>query len=343
MNPVAEPQNPRCDQRQRGFGIVEAMTVLVTGGAGYIGSHVARLLMERGHQVVIADDLSTGLPSRLEGLQSAHLDLASASAVEDIRAIIRAHDVDSVIHLAARKKVGESVELPEWYYQQNIGGLANLLEAMKSEKVDRLVFSSSAATYGMPDVYQVDEDYDCKPINPYGETKLIGEWLGRAAAKAWGLRVVNLRYFNVAGAGWPDLADTAVANLIPIAFAAIRSGKKPIVFGDDYKTPDGSCVRDYVHVHDLADAHIAALDYLHKDVREFDTFNVGTGNGSSVFEVLGEIKKVSGIDFELDVQARRAGDPPYLAADVSRIAKALGWTAKQDLSDIVRSAWEATK
>jgi UDP-glucose 4-epimerase len=319
------------------------MTVLVTGGAGYIGSHVARLISQRGDRVVIVDDLSTGLPERLNGQDSAQCDLASPDAVRQLRAVIRAHNVTSIVHLAARKKVAESVELPEWYYQQNVGGLANLLEAMKSENVTRLVFSSSAATYGMPNIGQVDEDYDCQPINPYGETKLIGEWLARASAKAWGLRVVNLRYFNVAGAGWPDLADTAVANLIPIAFAAIRSGTSPIVFGNDYDTPDGSCVRDYVHVHDLADAHLAALDYLERDYRKFDTFNVGTGTGSSVFEVLAKIRAVSGAEFELDIQPRRAGDPPALAADVDRIKSELGWKAKQGLTEIIESAWLATK
>ncbi len=318
------------------------MTVLVTGGAGYIGSHVARLLAERGHRVVVADDLSTGLPNRLTGVEFAKLDLAEGGAVEQIRATIRAHAVTSVIHLAARKKVGESVELPEWYYLQNVGGLAHLLEAMKAESVTRLVFSSSAATYGMPDVARVDEDFNCKPINPYGETKLIGEWMTRAAGRAWGLRAVNLRYFNVAGAGWADLADTAVANLIPIAFAAIRAGEKPLVFGDDYETKDGSCIRDYVHVHDLADAHLEALQYLDLPTRKFDTFNVGTGNGSSVFEVLDEIRAVSGINFEHEVKPRRAGDPPSLAADVSRIKQELGWSAKHNLHDIVESAWTAT-
>ena len=325
------------------FAILSNMTVLVTGGAGYIGSHVARLLSERGDKVVIADDLSTGLPHRLQGHESVQLDLASHDAVEQLRAVIRAHKITSVIHLAARKKVAESVELPEWYYQQNVGGLANLLEAMKAEAVTRFVFSSSAATYGMPQVGQVDEDYNCQPINPYGETKLIGEWLSRASAKSWGLRVVNLRYFNVAGAGWDDLADTAVANLIPIAFAAIRSGKAPVVFGTDYDTADGTCIRDYVHVHDLADAHLAALDYLENDGRKFDTFNVGTGKGSSVLEVLDEIRRVSGLGFELDLQPRRAGDPPALAADVSRIKNELGWQAKQGLTEIVESAWNATK
>ena len=323
------------------LAILRAMTVLVTGGAGYIGSHVARLLLERGSKVVIADDLSTGIPSRVENLEHVALDLAAHDAVETIRSIIRAHSVDSVIHLAARKKVGESVDLPEWYYKQNIGGLANLLEAMKAERVNRLVFSSSAATYGMPDVAACSEDMICQPINPYGETKLVGEWLARAAGRAWGLRVVNLRYFNVAGAGWDDLADTAVANLIPIAFAALKAGKAPIVFGDDYPTADGSCVRDYVHVHDLADAHLSALEYLDRDERKFDTFNVGTGQGSSVFEVLDEIRRVTGINFDKVVEPRRAGDPPSLCADVSRINSELGWHAKKNLAEIVESAWAA--
>jgi UDP-glucose 4-epimerase len=316
------------------------MTVLVTGGAGYIGSHVSRLLTEAGHQVLVVDNLSSGLTSRLGAAKLAQVDLAAADATATLIGLIRENGVDSVIHLAARKQVGESVQKPEWYFEQNIGGMAHLLEAMQATAVTKLVFSSSAATYGIPAVDYVDEDYDCKPINPYGQTKLIGEWMVANAAKAWGLRGVNLRYFNVAGAGWPDLADTAVMNLVPIVLAALRDGKTPIVFGNDYPTNDGSCVRDYVHVLDLAEAHIEALSYLDREDRK-PTFNVGTGKGSSVFEVLDEIKKVSGSDFSIDVQDRRAGDPPYLCADVSRIKNELGWSAKFDLHDIIQSAWEA--
>ena len=291
--------------------------------------------------MVVVDDLSSGLPERIGSSKLLKLNLASPNAVEVLAQTMREHAVKSVIHLAAQKQVGVSVKEPERYYSENIGGMANLLTAMRQTGVDRLVFSSSAATYGMPDVESVTEDAACNPINPYGETKLIGEWMSANASRAWGLRAANLRYFNVAGAGWPELADTAVMNLVPIVFAALKAGKDPVVFGDDYPTADGSCIRDYVHVHDLAEAHLSALDYLERDDRKFSTFNVGTGSGSSVFEVLSEVKRVTGIDFKIDLQARRAGDPPSLCANVSRIEEELGWTAKQGLPEIIESAWAA--
>jgi UDP-glucose 4-epimerase len=319
------------------------MTVLVTGGAGYIGSHVARILSQAGTQVVVVDNLSTGLGSRVLGLPSANLELSDPDARGALEQLLRSHEVKAVIHLAALKQVGESVEKPEEYFLKNLGGQANLLTAMKNTGVNKLVFSSSAASYGVPDVESVSENQHPEPINPYGQTKLIGEWMSRNAEAAWGLAQVSLRYFNVAGAGWPDLADTQKLNLIPIVFAAINEGVRPKVFGDDYQTPDGSCIRDYVHVMDLAKAHVAALNYLDNESRPHDVFNVGTGIGSSVLEVMQQIKKTTSLEFEYETTLRRAGDPPRLTADVSRINQVMNWKAENGLAEIVESAWHALK
>ena len=314
---------------------------MVTGGAGYIGSHVARLLTEAGTEVIVVDDLSTGKESRVSGLTSYRIDLAEPSAVVTLEELMTKHKVDSVIHLAALKQVGASVENPEEYFNKNLGGQANLLLAMRGAGVKKLVFSSSAAAYGIPDVDLVSEDETASPINPYGQTKLIGEWMAANAETSWGLAHVNLRYFNVAGAGWDDLADTEVLNLIPIFFEAINQNNRPKVYGADYNTPDGSCIRDYVHVLDLAQAHIQALDYLEKEKRDYNTFNVGTGTGSTVLEVIHQIQKTTGIDFEYDIVARRAGDPARLIADSSRIETTMGWKANNSLVEIVESAWKA--
>ena len=313
----------------------------MTGGAGYIGSHVARILSQSGTPVVVVDNLSTGLDSRVLGLPAANLELSDASAVAALEALIQEHKITSVVHLAALKQVGESVKYPEEYFLKNLGGQANLLTAMRNTGVKKLVFSSSAASYGVPDVDLVSEDQSPQPINPYGQTKLIGEWMAQNAQAAWGLSQVSLRYFNVAGAGWPDLADTQRLNLIPIVFAALKAGTKPKVFGNDYPTPDGSCVRDYVHVMDLAKAHVAALDYLDQNSRPHSVFNVGTGYGSSVLEVMEQIKKSTGITFEYELCPRRAGDPPRLIADVSRINKVMNWKSENFLVEIVDSAWQA--
>ncbi len=237
------------------------MTWMVTGGAGYIGAHIVKSLKESGHGVVAFDDLSTGearkVPSDVPLVESSVLD---APAVEKA---IREHDVTGVVHMAAKKAVGESVERPLYYYRENVDGLLSLLEAMDATGVKKMVYSSSAATFGMPDSDDpLTEDYICQPINPYGETKLIGEWLMRDVATAIGLDWVSLRYFNVAGAGGPDLGDTGVFNLIPMVFRALSTGKNPQVFGSDYPTPDGSCIRDYIHVTDLADAHVASVKRL---------------------------------------------------------------------------------
>ena len=313
------------------------MTVAVTGAAGYIGSHVAHLLAEAGVHVLAVDDMSAGVGSRIDAFPLVELDLARDEAPGVLRAAFAQHQVRAVVHLAARKAVGESVEQPMRYYHQNVAGLANLLTAMQSSGVDRLVFSSSAAAYGMPDVDLVTEDLVCAPINPYGETKLVGEWLVRAAARATGLRAVSLRYFNVAGTGRPELADTSVANLVPILLDRVAEGVPAAVFGDDYPTPDGTCVRDYVHVADLAEAHVAALEHLETDDRPYDVLNVGTGRGASVLDVVAALSRALGHPVQTVVEPRRAGDPPRLVASVERIEKVLGWRATRDLDDICAS------
>ena len=315
------------------------MKLLVTGGAGYIGSHVVALAQRAGHEITVVDDLVTGVAARVD-CPVIELSLEPPEAVEKLSQIMRETKFDAVIHLAARKRVGQSVEIPEQYYLDNIGGLANLLLAMRANNVFKFVFSSSAATYGMPAVSLVTEDQSPQPINPYGETKLIGEWMVANAAN-WGLKGVNLRYFNVAGSESPELADTAELNLIPIAIAQLKRGEQPIVFGTDYPTPDGSCIRDYVHVGDLARAHLMAVDYLGLSEQKYATFNVGTGQGASVLEVLTELKKASGIDFQEILADRRPGDPPRLIASTERIKKVLGFKASHGLEDIVRSAWDA--
>ncbi|MDR1151929.1 MAG: UDP-glucose 4-epimerase GalE [Bifidobacteriaceae bacterium] len=317
------------------------MNVVVTGGAGYIGAHVVRLLLERGDEVTVVDDLSTGQAARTG---RAHLLRADVADPATIPALTEAmHGADAVIHFAARKQVGESVARPAWYFQQNVGGLANVIVAMERAAVGKLVFSSSAAVYGMPDVPQVTEATPLAPINPYGQTKVVGEWMAADAVRAWGLRLASLRYFNVAGAGWPELGDPAVLNLVPMVLEKLADGARPMIFGDDYPTSDGTCVRDYIHVLDLAEAHLAAIDYL--DLPDGDrpesVFNVGTGTGASVREVIDALGAVSGLDVTPVVEPRRPGDPPYLVGDPSRIADVLGWHASRTLPEIVSSAWKA--
>lgn len=318
------------------------MTTLVIGGAGYIGAHVVQLLLERGESVAVVDDLSTGFRNRIGDAPLIEQDVTADGAVEVLEREMRERGVKAVIHFAAHKQVGESVEKPEMYWHDNIGGLANVLEAAARAGVRDFVFSSSAAVYGTPDVDLVDEELECRPINPYGATKYVGEWMLADAERAHGMRTVALRYFNVAGAGSPELADSLVMNLVPIVLDTLECGKSPKVFGNDYDTPDGTCIRDYVHVEDLADAHVAALGYLENDEREHRVFNVGTGKGSSVLEVIDAIGRAKGIEITPEIAPRRAGDPARLVCSTERIEKALGWKSSKDLDDIVRSAVEAT-
>jgi len=316
------------------------MSTMVIGGAGYIGAHVVRLLQQGGEDVVVVDDLSTSSADRVGESPLLILDVATPGAPAELERAMRTHAVDAVIHFAARKQVGESVQRPLWYYDQNVGGMVNVLTAMQASGVRKMIFSSSAAVYGMPAVELVEEDIAKDPINPYGRTKLIGEWMLDDCGRAWGLDWVALRYFNVAGAGWPDLGDPAILNLIPMVFDRLARNEAPRVFGDDYPTLDGTCIRDYVHVKDLAEAHIAAMRGLDGGL-EHRVFNVGTGKGSSVREVIDMVGEISGRDTTPVIESRRPGDPPRLVASPARIERELGFRSTTGLRDIVASAWAA--
>ncbi|WNF30628.1 UDP-glucose 4-epimerase GalE [Streptomyces sp. C11-1] len=313
------------------------MTWLITGGAGYIGAHVARAMVAAGERVVVLDDRSTGVVDRLP--EAVTLVEGSASDRELLDRVLSAHAVSGVVHLAAKKQVGESVEKPLLYYRENVAGLAVLLEAVVAAGVRRFLFSSSAAVYGVPDAELITEETPCRPINPYGETKLAGEWLVRATGKAHGISTACLRYFNVAGAAAPELADTGVFNIVPMMFERLTRGEAPRIFGDDYATPDGTCVRDYIHVADLAEAHLAVARRL--GGRDGDlTVNVGRGEGVSVRELAEVIGEVTGLGPKPVAEARRPGDAPKAVASAARITEELGWTARRSVREMVESAWE---
>ncbi|GGA65263.1 UDP-glucose 4-epimerase GalE [Pseudoclavibacter endophyticus] len=318
------------------------MTTLVTGGTGYIGAHVVSQLIARGDDVVVVDDVITGDAARIGEVPLVRTDLASADARGVVERVIRDHGVDRVIHFAARKQVGESVERPVWYVQQNVGGLVHLLEAMEATGVEQLVFSSSAAVYGLSDdTGLISEDAPTRPINPYGESKLAGEWLIAAQARAGRLRATSLRYFNVAGCGEVRLADKLALNLVPMVIERLLRDDAPRVFGADYPTPDGTCIRDYVHVVDLAEAHLLALDHLATGESLSPVYNVGTGLGTSVLEIIDAVRTASGRDLTPVIEHRRPGDPPQLVADVRRIRRELGWEATRNVADMASSAWQA--
>ncbi|MGN6090626.1 MAG: UDP-glucose 4-epimerase GalE [Actinomycetales bacterium] len=314
------------------------MTWLITGGAGFIGAHVVAAMRAAGESVVVLDDLSTGnresVPGDVPFVEASVLDL------EAVRQAMRDHEIDGVVHIAAKKQVGESVDKPLAYYWENVEGLRRLLQACVDEGVDRFLFSSSAAVYGNPPVSVVEEDTPCAPESPYGETKLIGEWLLRDVARAHGLKWLALRYFNVAGAAAPELGDPGVFNLIPMVFERLTDGKAPLIFGDDYPTPDGTCIRDYIHVADIASAHVAAAEAIRDGRETAGVLNIGRGEGVSVREVVDLVLEVTGrIDVDPEVVGRRAGDPAAYAASGRAIRQRLGWAPQHDLQDMVSSAW----
>lgn len=315
------------------------MTWLVTGGAGYIGAHVVRSFMRQGIDVVALDDLSTGqasfVPDGVALIEASILDTAAvAQALSD-------HQVTGVMHIAGFKYAGVSVQRPLHTYSQNVTGTVSVLEAMAQTGVERLVFSSSASVYGTPDVDQVTEHTALGPESPYGESKLIGEWLLADQARATGLAHTSLRYFNVVGSASTDIPDLSPHNLFPLVFEALTEGRTPRLNGTDYPTPDGTPVRDYVHVADLADAHVEAAKALDAGTSLEPAYNLGSGEGVSVREIMSAMAAGTGIAFEPEIAARRAGDPARIVADGSLAARDLGWQMRHTLQDMVTSAWQA--
>ncbi len=311
---------------------------LVTGGAGYIGSHVVRALQADGQRVVVVDDLSTGIAERVP--HRAQLEVFSVLETRELAQVMHDLHVTGVVHLAAKKAAGESVNEPVEYHNENTGGVISLLTAMAAAEVRRLVYSSSAAVYGEPvDDNPLTEASPTNPTNPYGSSKLIGEMMIRDSAPALGLSWAGLRYFNVAGAGAPDLSDTSANNLIPMLLRARAAGRPAKIFGSDYPTPDGTCIRDYIHVSDLAEAHVAACRLVTDEAPGNGVIlNIGTGRGSSVREVIESMSLALGDQLVAEEAPRRDGDPSVVQADPSRAAEVLGWRSNLGLDDMTASA-----
>jgi UDP-glucose 4-epimerase len=315
------------------------MTWLVTGGAGYIGAHVVRALVEAGLPAVVVDDLSSGhrefVPAGVAFVGGSILDGAH------LLHAFHEHQVTGVIHIAGFKYAGVSVQRPLHTYEQNVDGTTVLLASMQEAGIDRIVFSSSAAVYGTPDVDLVTEDTQKAPQSPYGESKLIGEWLLRDQEIAAGLRHTSLRYFNVVGSGYPDVYDTSPHNLFPLVFDALVEGRTPQINGDDYPTPDGTNVRDYVHVADIAAAHVAAARRLDAGETLEPAYNLGSGDGLSVRQIMDAMARVTGIAFDPVIGPRRPGDPPRIVAGGQLAARDLDWKMRHSLDEMVGSAWAA--
>jgi UDP-glucose 4-epimerase len=320
------------------------MTWLVTGGAGYIGAHIVRAFAEQDMPTVVIDDLSSGH----RGFVASGVPFYEGNVTDGslLRRILDQHSVAGVVHLAGFKYAGVSVSRPLHTYTQNVTGMVTLLEAMASHDVPRIVFSSSAAVYGTPNTGLVTENTPTRPESPYGESKLIGEWLLADQARATAdtghpLRHTSLRYFNVVGSGYPDLRDTSPHNLFPLIFDALAEGRVPHINGDDYPTPDGTCVRDYVHVSDLAVSHVAAAQALLADRPLEPVYNLGSGTGLSVRQIMDAVARATGIDFTPDVRGRRPGDPAQIVATGELAGRDLNWKMRHTVDEMVASAWAA--
>ncbi|MFZ1410111.1 MAG: UDP-glucose 4-epimerase GalE [Micropruina sp.] len=315
------------------------MTWLVTGGAGYIGSHVVRAFQAEGIDSVVLDDLSTGLrefvPVGVPFIEGTILDTPLVT-----RALTE-HAVTGVVHLAGFKYAGESVKRPIHTWEQNGNGTLSMLRAVTEAQVPNFVLSSSAAVYGTPDVDLVTETTATRPQSPYGESKLVDEWMLADVARATGLSHTSLRYFNVVGSGSPELWDSSPHNLFPLVISALRDGRVPIIFGQDYPTPDGTCVRDYVHVADLAHSHVAAAKALEAGTALQPVYNLGSGLGVSVAQIMAAMARVTGIDFTPAIAPRRPGDPARIVADGSAAERDLDWQMRHDLDRMVSDAWSA--
>lgn len=316
-------------------GRVQPLNVLVAGGAGYIGSVVTRLLLAEGHRVTVLDDLSTGHADAVpDGAELVQADIADAATV------LTRETFDGVLHFAARSLVGESVEHPARYWRTNVCGTRALLDAVAEHDVPRLVFSSTAATYGEPDAVPITEDSPTRPTNPYGASKLSVDMMLTGECAATGLAAVSLRYFNVAGAAWgAGERHGTETHLIPLALGAVAGHREPLtVFGEDWPTPDGTPIRDYIHVADLARAHVLALTAARPGTHLI--CNLGSGEGYSVRQVLDTIAEVTGSPVPATVGPRRAGDPARLIASNTRAQEVFGWQPELTLADMVRDAWD---
>ena len=315
------------------------MTWMVTGGAGYIGAHVVRAFRADGIPVVVLDDLSSGHESFIpDGVPFA---CGSVLDTELLDRTFAAHDVAGVVHTAGFKYAGVSVQRPLHTYEQNVEGTRRLLRAMTDHDVGCLVFSGSAAVYGTPDVDIVTEDTAKAPESPYGESKLVGEWLTAATGRVTGLRHTSLRYFNVVGSAHDDVYDTSPHNLVPLVLESLSDGRRPRINGADYNTPDGTCVRDYLHVGDLADAHVAAAKALVEGRSLQPAYNLGSGDGMSVAEIMASIRRATGITFEPEIAPRRPGDPDRIVASGAAAARDLGWRMSYSVDEMMTSAWRA--